>query len=423
MKRIWEEEKIEYLINNYNNFFNDELAKYLGVTKISLERKARELSLKKEKPWDDKKFREYVKICGNEEYEVLDKFSRMDARINIFHKVCGTVWNTTPGIFVYNGNRCNFCSPTRKITHKEFVNRMIKIDKNIEILGEYTLSINRILCKCKIHNITWNPIAGVLLGGKGKCPKCHKYYMKPQKEFEKELFSINSNILIIGKLVGMHKKIRVRCLIDGYEWDAIPSNLLQSVGCPRCNGVERYTTVTFSEKLFRIHPDIKVLGEYTNHYGKIKVQCLNDGYIWFPTPHTLFMGSGCPCCCSSRGEKYCSKFFNKNNIKHQTQYYFSDLLSDSNFHLRFDFAIFYRDNLYCLIEIDGIGHRKPIKFNGMSKQDSTEKYELIKHHDFLKDEYCKNNNISLLRIPYDGRHFKEIKLILESELNPLLERR
>ena len=29
--------------------------------------------------------------------------------------------------------------------------------------------------------------------------------------------------------------IRHKCLIDGYEWDATPGNILFGYGCPRCN--------------------------------------------------------------------------------------------------------------------------------------------------------------------------------------------
>jgi len=375
--------------------------------------------------WDTEKFKNYVNEYGNGEYNVLDNFYRMDKKLNLFHTICGNIWSTTPGNFVYNGNRCNFCSPTRRFTHQEFLDKMFLINPNIKIIGTYKNSASRISCKCEIDDYEWSPLAYTLLDGEG-CPKCAIYKnrkMKSSEEFVKELFNINPNIEIIESLFGTHNKIKVRCLIDGYEWNAIPANLLRGSGCPRCKNVERYTTPVFKDKLFRIHPDIKILGEYVDHYTKIKIQCLNDGYIWFSSPHVLFMGSGCPCCCSSKGEKYTSNFLLKNNIEYKSQYYFNDLLSNFGVPLRFDFAIFNKNNLYCLIEIDGIGHRKPVKFNGMSEQDSINKYELIKYHDFLKNEYCKSNNIQLIRIYYDGKNFKNVQQILESELSPLLERR
>jgi len=62
-----------------------------------------------------------------------------------------------------------------------------------------------------------------------------------------------------------------------------------------------------------------------------------------------------------------------------------------------------------LIEYDGIQHFKPIKYFG-----GEEKFKFQQKTDFIKNEYCKNNNIKLLRIPY--WEFDNIKLILAKEL-------
>ena len=48
------------------------------------------------------------------------------------------------------------------------------------------------------------------------------------------------------------------------------------------------------------------------------------------------------------------------------------------------------------IEYDGEQHSKPIKFFGGYK-----KKKKRKELDDIKTEYCKNNNINLLRINYD----------------------
>ncbi|MFA5559251.1 MAG: hypothetical protein WDA59_07370, partial [Methanofastidiosum sp.] len=75
--------------------------------------------------------------------------------------------------------------------------------------------------------------------------------------------------------------------------------------------------------------------------------------------------------------------------------------------LLFDFAIFREDKLECLLEYDGQFHYLPI--NGQSKLI----YQRI--NDSIKNKYCKNNNIKLIRIPYWEN--KNIHFILKEQLN------
>ena len=67
------------------------------------------------------------------------------------------------------------------------------------------------------------------------------------------------------------------------------------------------------------------------------------------------------------------------------------------------------------IEYDGEQHFEPVRFAGCSIENATQAFENTKINDQIKNEYCKNNNISLLRIPYWD--FKNIEEILEKELN------
>ena len=74
--------------------------------------------------------------------------------------------------------------------------------------------------------------------------------------------------------------------------------------------------------------------------------------------------------------------------------------------LPFDFYLPYYN---ICIEFDGWQH-----YN-MTKHDTSEKFEIRKKHDIIKDEYCKNNNMYLIRIPY--WEYKNIDNILHTEIN------
>ena len=97
-------------------------------------------------------------------------------------------------------------------------------------------------------------------------------------------------------------------------------------------------------------------------------------------------------CIVSKGEEKIRKILLDNNIPFEQQKTFSTCISPNNSSLRFDFYI---DNKY-LLEYDGEQH-----FLTDAKWHYTkEQIEQIKIYDEIKNKWCKDNNIPLIRIPY-----------------------
>lgn len=96
-------------------------------------------------------------------------------------------------------------------------------------------------------------------------------------------------------------------------------------------------------------------------------------------------------CIKSRGENIINNILQENNIIYKREYSFDDLLGINQGKLRFDFAIFNKENqLIKLIEFQGRQHFEETKlWNNDNKV-----------HDEYKREYCKKHNIELLEIPY-----------------------
>ena len=82
------------------------------------------------------------------------------------------------------------------------------------------------------------------------------------------------------------------------------------------------------------------------------------------------------------------------NIKYIEQYKFDDCIYKDK--LIFDFYI---PSLNTCIEYDGEGHYKPFRFN-KDKETMQKKLEETQIRDAIKTQYCKDNNIKLIRIPY-----------------------
>ena len=117
----------------------------------------------------------------------------------------------------------------------------------------------------------------------------------------------------------------------------------------------------------------------------------------------------CGCYGTSKGEKEITKLLLKNNINFKQEISFDNLKDKKP--LRYDFGIYdNKDNLLYLIEFDGIQHFKITGGRG-----TLEALEKTKKHDEFKNQWCKDNNIPLIRIPYT--HFKNLcieDLLLET---------
>ena len=99
----------------------------------------------------------------------------------------------------------------------------------------------------------------------------------------------------------------------------------------------------------------------------------------------------------SKGEKIISCLLDINNIPYEKEKFFETCrFLDSNRPAFFDF---YVDNRY-IIEFDGIQHYKPERFNNISEEKAKENFIKTQEHDSYKNQWCKEHNIPLIRIPY-----------------------
>ena len=103
----------------------------------------------------------------------------------------------------------------------------------------------------------------------------------------------------------------------------------------------------------------------------------------------------CGCIHSSLGEQIIEEILKDNDIQYIKEYSFKDLISEKGGLYRFDFAIFENDKLIKLIEFDGIQHYQ--EGQGYFSKVSLAERQL---NDRIKDNYCKEHNYNLLRIPY-----------------------
>ena len=114
----------------------------------------------------------------------------------------------------------------------------------------------------------------------------------------------------------------------------------------------------------------------------------------------------------SKGELACSNYFDINNISYEGQKTFSDLKSDNNYSLRYDFFL---PDYNLLIEYQGQQHEMPIEYFG-----GEEKFMAQIKYDNRKREFAKEKGYDLLEISY--KDYKNIASIIGNYLN-YIERR
>lgn len=154
-------------------------------------------------------------------------------------------------------------------------------------------------------------------------------------------------------------------------------------------------------KLVAISPTPLRVG--TNIVWVLKCDC---GNFTLADTGNLSAGSISSCgCLVSKGENLISKILIDNNIRYEQQYSFSECTNPQTQHLlRFDF---YLPDHNCCIEYDGQQHFQEVPF-------FTSSLEEIQYRDTIKNKYCKDNHIGLIRIPYwdydkiNKRHLEEL---------------
>lgn len=240
--------------------------------------------------------------------------------------------------------------------------------------------------------------------------------VKQKEQEEKEKIKENKKNYLIGKRFGklvviertdkkINRSIVWKCKCDCGNYKEVPTHLLQNGHTRSCGCLIREAHANDLagqkfDKLTVLYPcDYKTDSNIIWH---CKCDCGNECDV---KSYLLKKGltQSCGCISSSIGEMNIQKILNNNNIQYKKEYTIKDLGK-----LRFDFAIFKNNNLIRLIEFDGIQHFSEHTGVWNSKDSLKERQK----RDNIKNKYCKDNNIPLVRIPYWERDNITLDMIM-----------
>ncbi|WEG18463.1 hypothetical protein PQ478_08265 [Alkalihalophilus pseudofirmus] len=364
-------------------------------------------------------FVDEVYLCFKGEYEILSTYKNIKTKLKIKHKVCGEVDMITPKS-LFERDCCAYCSG-RKKSHNMFIKEIVDLVGNeYKVMDIYINSKTKVRIKHSVCDHEYAVKPNAFLSG-SRCPKCKgkEISLKKRKSHENFVHELESKYgseyQVLSEYTVSHEHVSMKHTTCGYEWEVVPNTFSRGLGsCPKCSNMYKRSLEDYlSEVQDQVQNEYTVLGEYISRDVKILMkhnspECKNHEY--FVSPAKFLSGQRCPKCKTiSKGENRISKYLEANDISYLSQFKLNECRNVLP--LPFDFAIFDKQgNLAFLIEYDGIQHFEPRDIWGGQAS-----FIKTKRNDEIKTNYCLENNLKLIRIPY--LDYNNIEEILDESLN------
>lgn len=199
-------------------------------------------------------------------------------------------------------------------------------------------------------------------------------------------------------------KLKIICPIHGVQ-EMLPHHHLKGHGCGKCGRKEinksngrKFTQEIFLEKVKHIEGLSFEKTVYKSKRDAVIVTCHQHG-DYETKAEVLLKGCGCPKCKSSEGEKQIRKWLQEKNIVFMEQMGFPGCNYKKK--LLFDFYI---PSMNLCIEYDGEQHYRKVNYWGGEKG-----LRVRQIKDKIKNDFCKEKNIKLLRISYICNIIKKLE--------------
>lgn len=299
-----------------------------------------------------------------------------------------------------------------RLSQDEFIRRL-----KVVAAGRYTTDTAvyqgtkaKVEVTCTKCGVSWSTQAKNLLAG-SSCPKC---VTMSQCEFISKLHEAAPGLYLTDKIkyVNYRTPVTVVCAMCRHEWSNTPAKLLfYKNKCKYCFGSGLKTTDMFVAQLQEKYPGVFDASRvsYVTTDTKVQIGCLKCQGWWHASPAKLLSGRGCPRCKSSAGEKAIEKWLIEAAIPYVREHRFSECKDKKP--LPFDF---YLPSAGIAIEYDGIQHFSDDGQGKNGKRWGSHDLDGVRRRDAIKDKFCADNGIKLVRIKYTDKNM--IGKILDAEV-------
>ncbi len=336
---------------------------------------------------------EFKKQCYeilSTDYQLLSDYKTSKTKVAVKHTICHKTYYALPSDILQNKTHCPTCSHNKKRTHEEFLLecRRKNLLTEFDVLGKYETSETPIALRHNLCGKEFTVRPYLLLNG-ADCPFCRN--KSARKTFNIRIKETTNSEY---KLIDEYKNYRTKVSLLHKRCTKIikitPSDFFSGVRCAYCRGVAHKTPFEFREEM-KSFPEYEVLQDYINATTKIKFKHLTCNNTFYKTPSRFLNWSSCPFCVNrSNGEKIISNWLRDHGIEYIPQKTFHNLKTEKGYLLFLDFYI---PEYNLAIEYDGQQHFKDVpRFKSNLKENQI--------RDSIKNNFCKTNKITLVRIPY-----------------------
>lgn len=323
-----------------------------------------------------------------------------------------------------HGNGCNECALDKSIknrtkTTEEFIEESTNLHGNKFDYSKVIYKGNKkyVIIICNICGYEFKQIPVSHLKGHG-CPKCAGNIKRTKEEFIVlgQIIHVKldntpkygyDNVIYIDR----NTPVEIMCFICNESFFQRPHNhIQQKQGCPPCSGNVRKTTEDYIDQALYVHTINKYCPyyydecEYINNKNDVKIWCIKCKRYFYQNADSHLRGHGCSTC-----SKYKTEQFGRYYLEEITDLKFDkcrpDFTKTDKYKLGLELDCFNKDYKIA-IEFDGIQHSKFEPFFHATEDDFKKQQE----RDNDKNKLCKDNNITLIRIPHQYNFKNKNKL-------------
>ena len=282
-----------------------------------------------------------------------------------------------------------------------------KYEGNVETQNSI-ITVTHLKCK---H--TYELKAGTFYSGR-RCSKCAGNLKWNTEKLDNFIREITENeYYVIGDYVNNNTPIDIFHEKCKKSFKMRPANFKFGNRCPYCKNRKKKNIDEIKKRVFQLVGNEYTIKstKYINNKTPLEFhhnKCNND-FLMTSKDFLKNNGNRCPKCKRSKGELEIEKILNKYNIKFISDVRDSGCKNIKN--LQFDFKVYLNKEEFCYIEFDGKFHYEPFKNNKKEKEHLKRQIQ----NDKIKNDFCIENNIKLIRIDY--RDFNNIENILIENLN------
>lgn len=346
-------------------------------------------------------FNQEIKELTNNEFELEGEYKNKTTKVSIKHLGCNQSFAIFPSQFLQE-LKCKKCGKEIDLferyninSSKDYKDFIYNKTNDFKILSDFINENTRIKVvhnKCNHEQdvdpkkFLHNQICQVCDGGLQV-----DFYDFVAKVYDKYLYEY----VVLSRNKNDFKFIHTKC---GTEFEMKSKLFLKDQSpCPECDKKNKWNIRTAKKEISKcFNGEFKCIDDsFKTVDTLLKIVHNICGEEFSMSLNAFLKTPKCPICEKgiSLGEKIVGKILNKFNLDFKREYSIDECKSTNT--LRFDFGIIKDSMLLCLIEYDGEGHYFPLYDN-----EGTRNLVQVRERDKIKNKYCIDNNIFLIRIPF-----------------------